>query len=129
MLQSLWNLVSGILGSIWGLLVSILVFAQDLLVWLHVESPRFEGLLVGIFLAWFLMKRDSHPILKMLSAPLKLTLDILDLAWDHSTEFVLDGAATVKGWVSGTWQWSKGKVSSVYSAMLGRLKKTKEDLK
>ena len=128
MLQSLWNLFSGILGSIWGLLVSILVFAQELLIWLHVESPRLEGLLVGVLLAWFMMKRESHPILKMLSAPLKLTLDILDLAWDHGVEFVLDGVGTVKNWVSGSWQWSKEKVSSLYTGVMNKLRKTKKDL-
>ena len=96
--------------------------------WLHIDAPRLEGLLVGVLLAWFLIKRDSHPILKLLSAPLKLVLDILDLAWDHSVEFVSDAWLTAKGWVSAAWVWCKGKLSKGYNSVMGWLGKTKKDL-
>ena len=129
MLNSIWALVSNLFTSIWQIITSVLVFASDILLWLHVDAPRLEGLLVGILLAWFLIKRDSHPILKLLSAPLKLVLDILDLAWDHSVEFVSDAWFTTKGWVTAGCGWCKGKLSKGYNSVMGWLGKTKEDLK
>ncbi len=129
MLQSIGDLISGIFLSGWGLVSSVVNFVWDLLLWLHLDAPRLEGLLVGILLAWLLTKRDTHPILKMLSAPLKLVLDILDLAWDQSMEFLDDGWDAVTGWVSNGWNWVKGKISNGYSSVMSKLKKTKEDLK
>lgn len=128
MLNSIWELVSNFLAGAWQIAASVFIFAYDLLSWLHVEAPRLEGLLVGILLAWFLMKRDSHPVLKLLSAPLKLTLDILDLAWDHGAEFVGDAWSTGKGWCNDGLGWCKDKLSSGYNSVMGWLGKTKKDL-
>ena len=129
MLQSLGELISGLFTAVWGVISTIVIFSYDLLMWLHLDAPRLEGLLVGILLAWFLMKRDSHPILKMLSAPLKLVLDILDLAWDQSMEFLDDGWSAISGWASNGWSWVKGKLAGGYNYVMSRLRKTKEDLK
>ena len=90
MLESLWNLVVGVLSSVWGLVSAVACFVCDAAVWLHVEAPRLEGLLIGVLLAWLLTRRDSHPLLRVLSAPLKLVLDILDLAWDQVEEVAGD---------------------------------------
>ena len=128
MLNSIWTLISSLFLSIWQIITSVLIFASDSLLWLHLEAPRLEGLLVGILLAWFLLKRDSHPILKLLSAPLKLVLDILDLAWDHGVEFVSDAWKTSKDWVGGSWGWFKGKLSLGYDSLMSRLGKAKKDL-
>ena len=101
MLESLWNLVVGLLGSVWGLLSTVVCFVCDMAVWLHVEAPRLEGLLVGVLLAWLLTRRESHPLLRVASAPLKLVLDILDLAWDQVDEVGRDLWDTAKGWTLG----------------------------
>jgi hypothetical protein len=80
LIVSIWHLLSGVLYS------------------LHVEAPRLEGLLVGVVLAWLLLRRDKHPVLRILSAPLKLVLDILDLAWDQVVEILCDLKDAVVGW-------------------------------
>ena len=129
MLNSIWTLVSNLFLSIWQILSSVVVFVYDILLWLHVDAPRLEGLLVGILLAWFLVKRDDHPILKLLSAPLKLVLDILDLAWDHGVEFVSDIWSTCAGWAGSSVGWCKTKLSNGYNSLMSKLGKTKEDLK
>ena len=128
MLEILWNLVSGTLVSLWGLASSLLVFASDLLVHLHTEAPRLEGLLVGVLLAWLMMRRDKHPLLRVLSAPLKLVVDILDLAWDQVVEVVSDLWGTAAGWVSGVYGWVKGKVVNGYNRVLKFLVGLKEKL-
>ena len=128
MLESLWNLLAGVLGSIWGLASSLLTFVWDMAVWLHVETPRLEGLLVGILLAWLLARRESHPLLRVLSAPLKLVLDILDLAWDQAVEVSQDLWGTAKDWTLGLWDWNVGKLRGAYGAVMGKLRSTKENL-
>jgi len=65
---------------------------------LHVNHPRLEGLLVGVALAWLLARKDRHPLLRALSAPLKLVISILDLAWDQVVEFCGDLRDTLRGW-------------------------------
>ena len=128
MLESLWNLVVGVLSSVWGLVSAVACFACDAAVWLHVEAPRLEGLLIGILLAWLFTRRDSHPLLRVLSAPLKLVLDILDLAWNQAEEVLVDLWDTGKGWTLGSLGWVTGKVSGAYGSLMGKLKSTKETL-
>lgn len=84
--------------TLWGLAQSVVLFGWDLLVVLHVNHPRLEGLLVGVALAWLLARRDRHPLLRALSAPLNLVISILDLAWDQVVEFCGDLRATLRGW-------------------------------
>ena len=119
---SLWGLVSGICVGAWDLLSALAAWAGSLLLVLHADYPRLEGLLVGILLAWLMLRRDRHPLLRVLSAPLKLVVDILDLAWDQVVEVVSDVYGTAKSWVVGGWQWCLGKVKSVWNGGLGLLK-------
>ena len=84
--------------TLWGLVESLALFGWDLLVALHVNHPRLEGLLVGVALAWLLARRDRHPLLRALSAPLNLVISILDLAWDQMVEFCRDLRDTLRGW-------------------------------
>ncbi len=128
MLESIWNLLSGLLGSIWLLLASVLAFVGDVLVWLHVENPRLEGLLVGVLLAWLLNRREAHPLLRVLSAPLKLVLDILDLAWNQVEEVAADLWGTAKSWSLGSAGWVKGKLKFAYDSVMNKLRSTKENL-
>ena len=128
MLESLWNLIAGVLSSVWGLLAAVVCFFCDIAVWLHTDAPRLEGLLVGVLLAWLLSRREAHPLLRVLSAPLKLVLDILDLAWDQVDEVARDLWDTAKGWTLGSLGWVTGKLKSGYDALMGKLQSTKEDL-
>jgi hypothetical protein len=99
LLQSLWGLVLGLLGVAWDLVSLLGVTVWDLAYHLHVNAPRLEGLLVGVALAWLMTRRDRHPLMRVLSSPLKLIVDILDLAWDQLVELVKDSWAVVTGWV------------------------------
>ena len=128
MLESLWNLFAGIFVSIWGLLSTVTSFVCDALLWLHVDAPRLEGLLVGIFLAWLLVRRDSHPLLRVASAPLKLILDILDLAWGQVEEVADDLWSTAKSWTAGSVGWVKSKIAGLYDSLMKKLNRTKENL-
>ena len=124
LLQSLWNLVWGVVLSVWDLAWVLLDGVWDLLMVLHNDMPRLEGLAVGVGLAWVMMRRDKHPLLRALSAPLKLVLDILDLAWDQVVEVVSDvwetgvswakaAVAVPMGWVRSGWGWALGSLRSL----------------
>ena len=77
---------------------------------------------IGVGLSWVMLRRDKHPLLRVLSAPLKLIVDILDLAWDQVVEVISDLWDTTRGWISGSWGWLKGKVVGVYDWIMGHLK-------
>lgn len=96
--------------TLWGLAQSVALFGWDLLVALHVNHPRLEGLLVGVALAWLLARKDRHPLLRALSAPLNLVISILDLAWDHVIEFCGDVWGTLKDWSRRSRDWAFGLV-------------------
>jgi len=127
-LNSCWSLLVGLGTSLWGVLVLVSTWGWEVLYHLHVSAPRLEGLLVGIALAWLMLRRDRHPLLRVLSAPLKLVLDILDLAWDQCTEVVADLWGTAKGWVVGAVGWVRGKIGGVYQWVMGRLSAVKNML-
>ncbi len=124
LLQSLWNLVWGVVLAVWDLAWVLLDGVWGLLQNLHYDMPRLEGLVVGVGLAWVMMRRDKHPLLRALSAPLKLVLDILDLAWDQVVEVVSDvwetGVSWTKtavgvpvGWARSGWGWALGSLRSL----------------
>ena len=127
-LQSCWELISGVGLALWGVLCLVGVWAWDVVYHLHVSAPRLEGLLVGVLLAWVMLRRDKHPLLRVLSAPLKLIVDILDLAWDQVVEVASDLWGTATGWVSRSWGWARDRVMGVYSRMMGFLGAIKEKL-
>jgi hypothetical protein len=87
-----------------------------------------EGLLVGVLLAWLLSRRDKHPLLKTLSAPLRLVLGILDLAWDQALEVVVDLWGVARSWTVGSAGWVLGYACGAYNSLMGRLKSTKDKL-
>jgi len=91
LLQSLWGLVWGVAVAVWDLGWMLLDGCWDLLLMFHADMPWAEGLLVGLGLAWLLRHRDSHKLSRIVSAPLKLVLDIMDLVWDQIVEAVSDG--------------------------------------
>ena len=123
-LRTLWELIAGLTVLGWDLAVLLVSSAGHLLHHLHTDAPRLEGLLVGVLLAWLMVHRDKHPLLRALSAPLKLVLDILDLAWDQVVEVVSDvwetGVSWVKaavavpmGWARSGWGWALGSLRSL----------------
>jgi len=121
LLQTLWSFVLGLLVLVWDLVVLVATLVGDSLLHLHVDAPRLEGLLVGVLLSWLLLRRDRHPLLRVLSAPLKLVVDILDLAWDQVVEIVEDVWDVVVGWVGGVYGWCKGKVVGAGSWVMSGL--------
>jgi len=128
LLRACQELVVGLLTTTWGLVTLVLTFCGDVLLHLHTTAPRLEGLLVGVALVWMMQRRDKHAVLRVLSSPLKLVLDILDLAWDQGVEVVSDAWGTVYGWVTGTLGWCKAKLVSVYNTVMGLLGKIKDKL-
>ena len=128
-LVSSMELLVGLGLSAWSIVTLVAVWGWDVLYNLHVNAPRLEGLLIGVSLAWVMLRRDKHPLLRVLSAPLKLVVDILDLAWDQIVEVVGDLLGTARGWISGSWGWLKGKVVGIYDGVLGTLKGLRDRLK
>jgi len=128
LLQTLWGFVLGLLMLGWDLGVLVATFAGDSLLHIHTDAPRLEGLLVGVLLSWVLLRRDKHPLLRVLSSPLKLVVDILDLAWDQAVEMVGDVCGVVVGSVTGVYGWCKQKVVGVWSGMMDGLRGLKDKL-
>ena len=127
-LNTLQGFLTGLVTWAWGLVVLVSTFCWDLLYSLHMTSPRLEGLLVGVALTWLMLRRDKHPALRVLSSPLKLVLDILDLAWDQVVGVVTDGWEAVHGWVTGSLLWCKAKLVGLYNGVMSVLGKVKEKL-
>ena len=127
-IKSTLSMVGDLLGLLASLVVTISVWLGQVAYYLHTEMPRLEGLLVGVALAWLLLRREKRPLLRVLSAPLKLVLDILDLAWDQVVEIVKDlwaSAASLTGAVIKKVQHWLG---SAYSYTLKKLRIVKDKL-
>ena len=122
------ELVVGLGESVWGLVTVVSTFCYDMLYHLHVSAPRLEGLLVGVVLAWVLLRRDKHPLLRVLSSPLKLILDILDLAWDQCMEVLGDCWDTAKRWVNIPWAWSKKTLGQASTWVMSGLRGVRDRL-
>ena len=129
LLQSLWNLAVDTVGAVLALVWVLLANLWDLLLVLHMEAPRLEGLLIGVTLAWLMMRRDKHPILRALSAPLKLVLDILDLVWDQVVEVVKDVWDSAVGILEGALNQSTSLVSSGVSWAMAKLVAVRDRLR
>ena len=121
MLNSCLGLVLGLVSLVWSLISLVCVWVVEVFYHLHFDAPRLEGLLVGITLSWILLRRDKHPVLRVLSAPLKLVLDILDLAWDQCTEVFSDCRESVMSGYSTSVGWVSAKAYTVYNWVLGNL--------
>ena len=129
-----WAAIIGVLSGAWSIVEEVLVWGWSVLYHLHVDAPRLEGLLIGVLLTWVLLRRDKHPLLRVLSAPLKLVVDILDLAWDQVVEVLTDSKDAVYSWVKklvdfvvsrvkGSWSWTLAKLQSLKD----RLSKKREE--
>jgi len=127
-LNSCWEFLVGLGGTLWGLLALVGTWSWEMLYHLHVSAPRLEGLLVGVALTWVMLRRDRHPLLRVLSAPLKLILDILDLGWDQCVEVAKDLWGTVRDWVIGALGWVKARMVGVYNRVMSLLTSVKDKL-
>jgi hypothetical protein len=128
LLQTAGSFLWGLLVLLWDLSVLVTDFVVETAYYLHTAAPRLEGLLVGVLLSWLLLRRDKHPLLRVLSAPLKLVVDILDLAWDQVVEVVSDLWAVAVNWVRGVWDWCKSMVAGAWGWMMGGLRGLKAKL-
>ena len=128
LLKSLFELVAGLLGVLGNLVVDVSGLVWNVLQHLHDDAPRLEGVLVGVALAWLMLRRDKHPLLRVLSAPLKLVLDILDLVWDQCVEIVGDVWGVVVNWVRGSLTWCWSKVVGAGSWVMDKLRALKNRL-
>lgn len=126
--SSCWSLLVGLGTTLMEVVSLVCLWGWEMIYHLHMSAPRLEGLLVGITLAWVMLRRDKHPLLRVLSAPLKLVLDILDLAWDQVVEVTCDLIDTVRNWVKGSIGWVRGKVTAVYNWVMGSLRSVKDRL-
>lgn len=128
LIKVVWDFLVLVVLHVWWLGKAALVFVWELLVALHVTHPRLEGLLLGVTLAWLLTRRDKHPLIRALSAPLKLVLDIIDLVWDHIVDFSKDVWEATTGWLKKATAWIKGKLSSAWRWTMDRLRSVKDRL-
>lgn len=127
-LNSCWVLIVGLLSLLWTVLSLVALWGWEVLYHLHVSAPRLEGLLVGIGLAWLMMRRDRHPLLRVLSSPLKLVVDILDLGWDQVIEVCGDLWSTARSWVVGSAGWIRDRIVSVYDRVMSGLRSVRDRL-
>ena len=128
-LVATWAALVDILSGAWDLVETVAVWAGSVLYHLHTDAPRLEGLLVGVLLAWILLRRDRHPLLRVLSAPLKLLVDILDLVWDQAVEIVLDVKDTAVSWVRKTLGFVVSKIKGTYKGLIDKLTSIRSKLK
>ena len=126
--MALWELISSVFQSLLNLLYAVLLFSYETLSWLHFEAPRLEGLLAGILLAWLLSRRESHPIVKLISAPLKLILDIMDLTWDKGLHGIEKLYGYGKSLIKDSFSWTTGKIKQGYRVIIRKLSTTKDNL-
>ena len=127
-LAACWELLAGLLASAWGVISLLLGWLYAVLYHLHVDAPRLEGLLVGIALAWLLSRREKHPVIKVLSSPLKLVLDILDLLWDQVIEVVADVKGVALGWIGSGSGWVRQRISSLWGGTMSGLRRVRDRL-
>jgi hypothetical protein len=108
-----------------GLLLNVVYWALGLMVFLHTEMPRLEGLLVGVFFAWLYVHRDKNAFVRAIAAPMKIIIDILDIVWDETIEAVADVYSTVKEFIVqktvGVKNWIVGGTLSVWSSLMSKL--------
>ena len=123
------SLLVSLLIALWGALSSVIEFALSTAHWLHIEAPRLEGLLVGVLLAWLYVRRDKHPLLRSLGAPMKLILDVLDAVWDNAIDFLGGIKETVQGWIQSCSRRLKGFVERTWRVMLGTLSSSRDRLR
>jgi hypothetical protein len=128
LLGAVWGLLSGLLLSLWTGVILIGTFVASVLTHLHTDMPRIEGLLIGVLFTWLLARRDRHPLLRVLSSPLRLVLAILDLAWDQCMDVVGDLIETIVEWFKKVTTYTKNVFHGVWAKLIDGLTALKNKL-
>lgn len=128
-LEAIYNVVL----ATGGLVLNVVYWLAGLLVFIHTDMPRLEGLMIGILFAWVYVHREKNAFVRIIAAPMKIIIDILDIVWDETIEAVSDVCGTVKdfvvskavatknlviGFVKSTWE----RVTSKLDGVRNRLK-------
>jgi hypothetical protein len=125
LLNSTWTLLAGLAGSVFGIIVLVGSWMGEMLLLLHNDHPRLEGLMVGILFAYFFHHRERNPWLRTLASPLKIIIDVLDIVWDETVEALSDLLGDVWGKILVPVNWVKGKIGWIWATAIGKL----EDLR
>jgi hypothetical protein len=123
------SLFVGLLVALWDIILTVLGFALSSVHLLHVETPRLEGLLVGVLFAWLYVHRERHPLLRSLGAPMKLILDVLDAAWDNLGDFMGGIKDAVTGWIQSCSTWVKAIGMRMWGSVIGSLVSARDKLR
>tara|TARA_Y100001970_G_C14152969_1_gene813797 strand:- start:168 stop:587 length:420 start_codon:yes stop_codon:yes gene_type:complete len=128
LIDSTWQLVSGIIENVVSVGTMLFTWLFDVLLILHNDMPRVEGLLVGVIFAWFFVHRDKNPFVRALAAPLKIILDILDIIWDETLEAIADLYSVAKEKTISIVVGLKNKATGLVTGITDRLSKIKDAL-
>jgi len=123
-----WSAVGGIVAGVSDLFATLFTWLFSVLLILHNDMPRLEGLLVGVLLAWFFVHREKNPIIRALAAPLKIVLDILDIIWDETIETLRDIWDSGIGYVKQGFGWVKEKAKGLLGGLTGALMSLKNKI-
>jgi len=125
---STWSLISGLVASVFGIIILVGSWVCDLFLLLHTDYPRWEGLLVGILFAYFYHHREKNPWIRTLASPLKIIIDVLDIVWDETIEAATDLFSDLYAKVLTPVNWTKAKVVTGWAALNNQLTSLKKKL-
>ena len=128
-LQQMLNFVGEFLVSIWGLIVLCSVFALNMLETLHTTMPFLEGLLVGLGSAYAFHYKDNNIFAKIISMPLKLTLDALNYTGRQLKKLAQSGLSVAKKpfvWFSGGGKWLYEALKKAFKSLKAKFSRTKD---
>ena len=129
MLDITFSFLSSILSAAANIAGAVFVWVYSALMILHTDFPRIEGLLIGVVFAWFFVHREKSSVVRILAAPLKIVLDILDIIYDETVEAVSDFAATVLEKLVSVKQKIVNTAKSLYTGVVSWLTKIRDTLK
>ena len=124
-----WQLLGSLLSSVQGVILGLGSWIFSVLLILHNDMPRLEGLLLGILFAWFFVHREKNPFIRALAAPLKIVLDILDIVWDETVEAIADVWSMLKDKVLGVLGTARSFITGLFSTGVEKLKSLRDRLK
>ena len=128
MVKTLLGLGADLIATAVGIILSIMSASFELLVVLHNDMPRVEGMLVGLGIYWVMLNRDKYKALKIISSPVKLLADIIKLAFDQSKEAVLDIFGVVRKSFALAKRKSFGMAKGAWDGLISMLKSLRDKL-
>ena len=140
--MSILEAVMNLLGAVTGLLLSTISWLSGLLIFMHTDMPRLEGLLIGVLFAWLYVHREKNAFVRVIAAPMKIIIDILDIVWDETIEagvdvysavkeFLVKKTVAAKDWtvetVAGAWTGLLAKLASLRGKLSRKVNSEKEE--